>query len=416
MSDQTVDRIEPDPWPSVAPAAPTRRTTVTRRRRTRSRSAFGPVGRLRRIIRAPAGQAWSRASAPSFWALPWPGFACWRSGRSPTRPPSGRGRRPRRRGRLRHHPGDQRRPEGAAPRRQRASAVASTLSVHRPVRRRHGGSGYFVYYDARSWRVHDRRAREPRRRPRTKPVHRPGDGRAAAVRDRRHRGLWVCRGPWMIWQRALDRFGRFSLARDLKPAEHVADVASRSPTHLRRGGPRFRFDQLSLDRVDVSCPADSFPMSVRSCATPTWLGMSAGDRRAVQRPDRRRHRRRGSSRWGRARHWSRARASWSSATSASTPRRSSTRPTSSYRGTDMYAMAPSSSGGSTVGESLNILGNFDLSRETRVGATRYESTRLAFADRKIRYVGDPRFVNVPLVPATVQAVRRAAAVSIPRTR
>ena len=68
-----------------------------------------------------------------------------------------------------------------------------------------------------------------------------------------------------------------------------------------------------------------------------------------------------------------------------------------YRGYDVYSMAPSSSGGSTVGESLNILGNFDLSRETRVQALHHflESTRLAFADRN-RYVGDPRFVNVPL--------------------
>ena len=34
-----------------------------------------------------------------------------------------------------------------------------------------------------------------------------------------------------------------------------------------------------------------------------------------------------------------------------------------YRGLDVYGMAPSSSGGTTVGESLNILENFDLSAE-----------------------------------------------------
>ena len=32
-----------------------------------------------------------------------------------------------------------------------------------------------------------------------------------------------------------------------------------------------------------------------------------------------------------------------------------------YRGLDVYGMAPSSSGGTTVGESLNILENYDLS-------------------------------------------------------
>ncbi|HEX4725288.1 MAG TPA: gamma-glutamyltransferase, partial [Pseudonocardiaceae bacterium] len=53
-------------------------------------------------------------------------------------------------------------------------------------------------------------------------------------------------------------------------------------------------------------------------------------------------------------------------------------------------------GGTTVGEALDILGNFDLASETRVEALHHylESTRLAFADRN-RYVGDPRFVNVP---------------------
>jgi gamma-glutamyltranspeptidase/glutathione hydrolase len=67
-----------------------------------------------------------------------------------------------------------------------------------------------------------------------------------------------------------------------------------------------------------------------------------------------------------------------------------------YRGYDVYSMAPSSSGGTTVGESLNILSNFNLSQETRVQALHHylEATRLAFADRN-RYIGDPRFVNVP---------------------
>jgi gamma-glutamyltranspeptidase / glutathione hydrolase len=68
-----------------------------------------------------------------------------------------------------------------------------------------------------------------------------------------------------------------------------------------------------------------------------------------------------------------------------------------YRGFDVYSMAPSSSGGSTVGESLQILRNFDLARESRVQELHHylEATRLAFADRN-RYVGDPSYVSVPL--------------------
>jgi len=51
----------------------------------------------------------------------------------------------------------------------------------------------------------------------------------------------------------------------------------------------------------------------------------------------------------------------------------------------------------TVGESLNILRNFDLKAmsDTQFYHHYLEATRLAFADRN-RYVGDPQFVNVPL--------------------
>ena len=60
-------------------------------------------------------------------------------------------------------------------------------------------------------------------------------------------------------------------------------------------------------------------------------------------------------------------------------------------------MAPPSSGGSTVGEALNILESSDLAALDRSEALhRYlEATALAFADRN-RYVGDPAFVDVPL--------------------
>ncbi len=67
-----------------------------------------------------------------------------------------------------------------------------------------------------------------------------------------------------------------------------------------------------------------------------------------------------------------------------------------YRGLDIYGMAPSSSGGTTVGESLNILENYDLSAaETAQSLHLYfEATAHAFADRNA-YVGDPAFVDVP---------------------
>ena len=60
-------------------------------------------------------------------------------------------------------------------------------------------------------------------------------------------------------------------------------------------------------------------------------------------------------------------------------------------------MAPPSSSGSTVGEALNILSGWNLSAEPRATALFHylEASRLAYADRNA-YVGDPRYVHVPL--------------------
>ncbi len=79
----------------------------------------------------------------------------------------------------------------------------------------------------------------------------------------------------------------------------------------------------------------------------------------------------------------------------SAPFRDPTRVT--YRGYDVYGMGPPSSGGSTVGEALNILEGFDMATPDRVQALHWylEATRLAYADRN-RWVGDPDFVDVPL--------------------
>jgi gamma-glutamyltranspeptidase/glutathione hydrolase len=74
------------------------------------------------------------------------------------------------------------------------------------------------------------------------------------------------------------------------------------------------------------------------------------------------------------------------------------KPTSvGYRGYDVFGMAPSSSGGSTVGEALNILERYDLGAMTDTQALHHylEASALAFADRGA-YVGDPNKVDVPL--------------------
>ena len=68
-----------------------------------------------------------------------------------------------------------------------------------------------------------------------------------------------------------------------------------------------------------------------------------------------------------------------------------------YRGLDVYSMGPPSSGGSTVGEALNILEGYDLSSMTREAALHYylEASRYSFADRNA-YLADPAYFDVPL--------------------
>ncbi|MFB4299538.1 gamma-glutamyltransferase [Actinomadura sp. NTSP31] len=81
-----------------------------------------------------------------------------------------------------------------------------------------------------------------------------------------------------------------------------------------------------------------------------------------------------------------------------------------YRGYDVYGEPPSSSGGSTVGEALNILGNFRLDPRDPVTALHYylEASKLAYADRGA-YVGDPGQVKVPLDELLSQGFARERA-------
>jgi gamma-glutamyltranspeptidase / glutathione hydrolase len=63
----------------------------------------------------------------------------------------------------------------------------------------------------------------------------------------------------------------------------------------------------------------------------------------------------------------------------------------------VYGMGPPSSGGSTVGEALNILEGFDLAGMNRVQALHLflEASRFSFADRNA-FLADPDFFDVPL--------------------
>jgi gamma-glutamyltranspeptidase/glutathione hydrolase len=86
-----------------------------------------------------------------------------------------------------------------------------------------------------------------------------------------------------------------------------------------------------------------------------------------------------------------------------------------YRDLDVYGMAPSSSGGTTVGEALNILDTVRLSRMSAPRALHYylDSSALAFADRGA-YVGDPAYVKVPTRTLLSQPFADSRACQIPR--
>ena len=80
--------------------------------------------------------------------------------------------------------------------------------------------------------------------------------------------------------------------------------------------------------------------------------------------------------------------------------------TGTYKGYDIYAMSPPSSGGVHVVQMLNILSGFDLQADGHNSAAYLhkliESMRRAYADRS-KYLGDPDFVDVPVTELTAQS-------------
>jgi gamma-glutamyltranspeptidase / glutathione hydrolase len=287
-----------------------------------------------------------------------------------------------------------------------AVAVASTLGVTDPYVAGIGGGGYFVFYDARTHQVSTIDGRE------TAPAADgpmmfidPATGNPLPFAKAVTSGLSVgVPGNLATWQKALDRWGRRGLAADLKPAIKVArngftvDATMRELTRenqarfaqfsstsdlflpggelpevgsvLRNPDLAETYRQIARDGIDalyggpigsdVVDAVHNLPLTPSATLVPIPGPMTLQDLqgyRAIERA-----------------------------------------PTHvNYRGVDVYSMAPSSSGGTTVGEALNVLGKFDLSAMSRVQALHHylESTRLAFADRN-RFIGDPAFVNVPL--------------------
>ena len=284
-----------------------------------------------------------------------------------------------------------------------AVATAAALGVTEPFSAGVGGGGYFVHYSARTGRVRtiDGRETSPRAMPRNAFID-PATGKPYNFSPELvTSGVSVgVPGTLATWQRALDRWGTRDLGQVLRPAARLAErgftvddtfrsqvqqnlqrfraFTSTRPLygHAPRVGSTFRNPDL----------AATYDLIADRGTAPFYRGAIAREIvRAVRRPP------------------------TTASTTLPVPRGRMVardlrryrvldqKPTHvAYRDLHVYGMAPSSSGGTTVGEALNILERHDLASLPRAQALHLylEASALAFADRG-KYVGDPAKVLVP---------------------
>ena len=288
-----------------------------------------------------------------------------------------------------------------------AVATAAALGVTEPYSAGVGGGGYFVYYDADRESVHTIDGRE------TAPAGMPRDAFIDPETGEPYRftpelvtsGVSVgVPGTPATWESALDRWGSMSLRKALKPATRLAkrgfvvDETFRSQTLQNK----LRFEAFTSTQ-DLFLPGGDAPavgsvFKNRDLArTYRYLARNGTDafyhgrlareisdnvKNPPKDPDTELP----------------VPVGFMEPRDLATYKALNQAPThSDYRGYDVYGMAPSSSGGSTVGETLNILEQYDVGSMPDGPALHHylEASALAFADRGA-YLGDPAFVDVPL--------------------
>ncbi|MFC8124893.1 gamma-glutamyltransferase [Streptomyces sp. NPDC057302] len=284
-----------------------------------------------------------------------------------------------------------------------AVATAAALGVTEPYSAGVGGGGYFVHYDAKSHKVSTIDGRETAPRTADSGLFLE-DGKPIPFADAVTSGLGVgTPGTPATWQSALDRWGSKRLGTLLKPAERLArdgftvDGTFRSQTEANQA----RFADFP-DTAKLFLPGGALPVVGSTFKNPdlarTYEELGRKGVRAIYRgaigkdvvrtvnkppvdPASGRVARPGD-------------LSEKDLKAYAAKRQAPTK--TSYRGLDVYSMAPSSSGGTSVGEALNILERTDLSKASKKKYLhRYiEASRVAFADRG-RWVGDPAFEDVP---------------------
>jgi gamma-glutamyltranspeptidase/glutathione hydrolase len=212
-------------------------------------------------------------------------------------------------------------------------------------------------------------------------------------------------GTVATWDQALRRYGTISLRQALRPGERVA----------RRG---FPVDQTFFDQTDaVKDWFDDMPSTARIYLDPDGTPRDVGT--TLRNPDMARAYEY-IGRHGAENGFYRGPIADAIAKAAKSPPYSATvnhewrpgvmtaadiaryhaiwrKPTHvNYRGVDVWSMGPPSSGGSTVGEALNILKGFPRTKDEVETLHRYlEASRYAYADRNA-YLADPAYYDVPL--------------------
>jgi gamma-glutamyltranspeptidase/glutathione hydrolase len=287
-----------------------------------------------------------------------------------------------------------------------AIAAAAALGVVEPFSCGLGGGGFLVLYSARDHRVYtiDGREKAPAAFQPTSFID-PATGRPIPFAEGVTSGLGVgVPGTPRLWELALARYGTIGLAEALAPSIGIA-----------RGG--FEVDQTFHDQVDSNRLRFQDFTSTRSLYLPGGQAPAVGS--TFRNPDLAQTYQTlmangmdafyggdvASSIVATVQHpplvpgaTRNVRPGLMTAQDLAAYQAIVRDPTHvTYRGDDVYSMGPPSSGGSTVGEALNILAGYDLGSMSRSEALYLylEASKLAYADRN-QYLGDSDFVNVPL--------------------
>jgi gamma-glutamyltranspeptidase / glutathione hydrolase len=297
-----------------------------------------------------------------------------------------------------------------------AVAAAATLGVTEPFSAGIGGGGFFVYYDAAHKKVHTIDGREAGPSDMTRDYFiDPADGKPYEFAEARVSGLSVgAPGTLATWRAAASKWGTRPLGALLRPAARVADrgfpVDATFRQQVADNADAFgRFGSTSAIYLPGGAPpavgsilrnpdlADTYRLIARR-GTGVFYGGPIGAEiaRTVQHPPVAAH----------------PIGTWDypirpgTLTTADIAKYRVNFPeptTSDYRGLTVYGMSTPSSGGTAVGEALNILEQTDLRHVPLIQAEhRYlEASALSFADRN-RYVGayTPRPVLDKLISDT----------------